>query len=96
MESKDYSELFLLVKGAEQALLSGQLTDWQHANTSTFHVLASMILDLNARLARLEAPTNQSVDPSYWVGPADGRAAGQNKISDEQIISIYGNGYDGI
>ena len=53
MEAKDYAELFLLVKGAEKALLSGQLSDWQHANTSTFHVLASMILDLNERLTTI-------------------------------------------
>ena len=50
MDSKDYAELLFMMKGAEKALLSGQLADWQHATTSTFHVLASMILDLNARL----------------------------------------------
>ena len=69
MEAKDYAELFLLVKGAEKALVSGQLSDWQHANTSTFHVLASMILDINERvtalsnaydrLARVEVPSNK-------------------------------------
>jgi hypothetical protein len=76
MESKDYSELFLLVKGAEQALLSGQLTDWQHANTSTFHVLATMILDINARLAKLEPSAYKPVE-SKLILPADGRCAGQ-------------------
>lgn len=62
MDPKDYAELFMLVKGAEQALLSGQLADWQHANTSTFHVLATMILDLNDRLARFETTANQLMD----------------------------------
>lgn len=65
MEPKDYSELFMLMKGAEQALLSDTLTDWQHANTTTFYVLASMILDLNVRLARLELPSDKPVERTF-------------------------------
>ena len=54
MDRIDYAELALLVRGAESNLMSGQLNDWQHANSSVFHVLATAILDLNDRLARLE------------------------------------------
>lgn len=64
MEAKDYAEILLLVKGAEKALFSGQLNEWQHANTTTFHILASMILDLNARLLAVGGAypsTNQSL-----------------------------------
>lgn len=50
MDINDYKELLLLMKGAENALFSGQLTDWQHATTSTFHLFSQYILDLNERL----------------------------------------------
>jgi len=62
MDRTDYAQLALLVKGAEVNLMSGQLNDWQHANSSVFHILALAIIDLNDRLARLE-PTapNQSI-----------------------------------
>lgn len=52
MDNKDYEEIAKMVKGAETAILSGELTDWQHATTSTFHVLATAILDLHARINR--------------------------------------------
>lgn len=52
MDNKDYAELALMIAGAERALLSGELNDWQHATTSSFHVLATAILDLNARINR--------------------------------------------
>jgi len=52
MEAKDYTELQQMIELAGRALVSGTLTDWQHANTSTFHILASMILDLNDRINR--------------------------------------------
>lgn len=64
MDNKDYNELVLLLKGAETALLSGELNDWQHATTSTFHLMAQFILDLNARLAGVAGAypaTNQSI-----------------------------------
>lgn len=61
MNEIDYSELRMLIKGSEGAILSGTLTDWQHANTSTFHILASAIVDLHDRLARLEVTPNQSL-----------------------------------
>lgn len=54
MDRKDYSELTLLLKGAEQALLSGGLSEIQHISTTTFHLLAQFILDLNERLSRFE------------------------------------------
>ncbi len=66
MEAKDYLELKQLVRGAEIALLSGTLSDWQHSSTSTFHILCTAILDLkervtaiNDRLARVEVPSNK-------------------------------------
>ena len=59
MEKTDYSEITLLMKSAEKALFSGTLNDWQHANTSLFHVMASFIVDLNDRLARLELSSDQ-------------------------------------
>ena len=65
MDNKDYSELLLLLKGAETALLSGELNDWQHATTSTFHLMAQFILDLNARLigvAGAYPSTDQSME----------------------------------
>lgn len=64
MDNKDYAELMFLSKGAEQALLSGELSDWQHASTSTFHLLAQFILDINARLLAVAGPyppTNQPI-----------------------------------
>src|SRR5574337_830074 len=64
MDNKDYSELTLLLKGAQQALLSGELNDWQHATTSTFHLMAQFILDLNERLLNVAGPypsANQSM-----------------------------------
>ena len=61
MDNKDYSELTLLLKGAQQALLSGELNDWQHATTSTFHLMAQFILDLHARLARAYPETDQPI-----------------------------------
>ena len=54
MNEIDYSELRMLLRGAESAIMSGTLNEWQHANTSTFHVLASAIVDLHDRLARFE------------------------------------------
>ncbi len=72
MDTIDYSELRLLLRGAEKAIMSGTLNEWQHANTSTFHVLATAIVDLHDRLARLEVTPDQSI-----ILPADGRAAGQ-------------------
>lgn len=54
MNEIDYSELRMLLRGSEKAIMSGTLNEWQHANTSTFHVLATAILDLHDRLARLE------------------------------------------
>ncbi len=62
MDQTNYSELVLLLKGAEKAILSGTLNEWQHANTSTFHILATTLVDLNDRLARLELSSNQSVE----------------------------------
>lgn len=53
MDNKDYSELALLLKGAETALFSGELNDWQHATTSTFHMMAQFILDLNTKYLAL-------------------------------------------
>ena len=57
----DYSELRLLLRGANAAIMSGTLNDWQHANTSTFHVLATAIVDLHDRLARLEVTPDKSI-----------------------------------
>ena len=61
MNEIDYSELRLLLRGSEKAMLSGQLTDWQHANTSTFHILCTAILDLHDRLARLEVTPDKPI-----------------------------------
>ena len=61
MDEIDYSELRLLVRGASAAIMSGTLNDWQHANTSTFHVLAEAILDIHDRLARLEVTPDKSL-----------------------------------
>lgn len=57
----DYSELRMLVRGAERAVMSGTLNEWQHANTSTFHILATAILDLHDRLARLEVTPDKPI-----------------------------------
>lgn len=54
MDRTDYAELALLLKGAEQALLQGNLNEVQHVSTTTFHVLAGFILDLQARLLGVE------------------------------------------
>ena len=73
MSSLDWLEMKELIRGAEGAILSGTLNEWQHASTSTFHILASALLDLNERisamersaddrLARLESATNQPVE----------------------------------
>lgn len=61
MDEIDYSELRLLLRGANAAIMSGTLNDWQHANTSTFHVLATAIVDLHDRLARLEVTPDKSL-----------------------------------
>lgn len=61
MDNLDYSELRMLVRGAQSAIMSGTLNDWQHANTSTFHVLAEAILDIHDRLARLEVTPDKSL-----------------------------------
>lgn len=61
MDTIDYSELRLLIRGAQGAIMSGTLNDWQHANTSTFHVLAEAIVDLHDRLARLEVTPDKSI-----------------------------------
>ena len=61
MNNTDWLEIKELVNGAEAAILSGTLNEWQHASTSTFHVLATALLDINTRLARLEVPTDQPV-----------------------------------
>jgi len=62
MSSLDWLEMKELIRGAEGAILSGTLNEWQHASTSTFHILATGLLDLNNRLARLESTTNQPVE----------------------------------
>jgi hypothetical protein len=67
MGSKDWLELQQLVRSAEAAIMSGTLNDWQHANTSTFHVLANALLDLNNRLARFETASDQSLDTTIYV-----------------------------
>jgi len=70
MEKIDYSELALLLRGAEKAIMSGTLNDWQHANTSTFHLLATAIVDLNERLNRLDAdkfPTDKSLVITHGI-----------------------------
>ena len=78
MEQTDWLEMKELIRGAEGAILSGTLNEWQHASTSTFHILATALVSLNDRLARLESATNQPmVNPIVWEGPFDGRAAGQ-------------------
>lgn len=59
MDREDYDEIDSLLRGAAHMLVSGQLNEWQHANTSTFHLLATAILDLNDRLARLELPADK-------------------------------------
>jgi hypothetical protein len=61
MDAIDYSELRLLLRGSEKAIMSGTLNEWQHANTSTFHILATAILDLHDRLARLEVTPDKSL-----------------------------------
>lgn len=61
MDPTDYAQLAILLRGAEKALLSGTLNDWQHANTTSFHVLASAIIDINDRLAQLETSTDKSL-----------------------------------
>jgi hypothetical protein len=61
MDNIDYSELRMLIKGAEKAIMSGTLNDWQHANTSTFHILASAVVDLHDRLARLEVTPDKPI-----------------------------------
>ena len=62
MEQTDWLEMKELIRGAEGAILSGTLNEWQHASTSTFHILASALLDLNGRLARLESTPNKPVE----------------------------------
>lgn len=61
MDLTDWLEFQELLRGAEGALLSGQLNEWQHATTSSFHVLATAILDLNTRLTGMGAypPSDQ-------------------------------------
>jgi hypothetical protein len=61
MDRTDWLEIKELTRGAEQALLSGTLNDWQHANTTVFHVLGIAILNLQDRLARLEPAPDQLV-----------------------------------
>lgn len=68
MDAIDYSELRMLIRGSEKAIMSGTLNEWQHANTSTFHILAVAIVDLHDRLARLEVTTDKSVDPGTVYG----------------------------
>lgn len=53
MDREDYLEIEGLLRGAAQMLVAGQLNDWQHANTSTFHLLATAILDLNERITAI-------------------------------------------
>lgn len=53
MDVTDWLEIKELVKGAEGALISGQLNEWQHADCTSFHVLASAILDLNDRISTI-------------------------------------------
>ena len=67
MSAADWLELKELVRGAEGALLSGQLGEWQHADCTSFHVLASALLDINARLARLEPATDQPMEDAPLV-----------------------------
>lgn len=62
MDRTDWLEIKELVKGAEGALLSGQLNEWQHADCTSFHVLASAILDLNDRLAKLDVTTDKPME----------------------------------
>lgn len=61
MNEIDYSELRMLLRGSEKAIMSGTLNEWQHANTSTFHILATALLDLHDRLARLEVTPDQPI-----------------------------------
>lgn len=62
MDKQDYLEIESLLRGAAQMIVSGQLNDWQHANTSTFHLLATAILDLNDRLASIETTTDKPME----------------------------------
>lgn len=62
MDDIEWTELKELVKGAEMALISGQLNEWQHADCTSFHVLATAIMDLHHRLAEVEATSDQPVD----------------------------------
>jgi hypothetical protein len=65
MDQTDYLEIENLLRGAAQMLVAGQLNDWQHANTSTFHLLATAVLDLNDRLARLETSSDKPLVITY-------------------------------
>lgn len=61
MDQTDYNEIDSLLRGAARMLMEAHLNDWQHANTSTFHVLATAILDLNDRLAKIEPASDKSL-----------------------------------
>ena len=68
MDKIDYSELRMLIRGSEKAIMSGTLNEWQHANTSTFHILAEAIVDLHDRLARLEVTSDKLTGPGTVYG----------------------------
>lgn len=62
-KSPNWAELYMLNKTAEAAILSGELDELRNANASTFHVLSIYLMDINERLARLEATSSESVEP---------------------------------
>lgn len=66
----DWSELFMLTRQAEGALLSGQLTDTQSAIATTFLSLGMHILDLNERLNQLEVAGTDDATDKPLVIPA--------------------------
>lgn len=68
MDKEDWKRIEELVIRAGAAVASGQLTEGQNADAMSFHTLGLAIVDLNERLiamhdrlARLEAPTHQSI-----------------------------------
>lgn len=64
MEHKDWLEIQNLVKEAEGALLSGTLNDWQHANTTIFHVLGTALFDLYQRMGTYPPSDQPNLDGS--------------------------------
>lgn len=75
MEHADYLELQGLQNNAGQALMSGELNDWQHALTSTFHLLSQFILaqhneilELKNRVGGSEPPSDQPAESRIILG----------------------------